>query len=119
MAKILVADDDEFARDMVRRALEADGHTVVTVEDGSDALAAFDADAAFDLVVTDVQMPNIDGLALVQSLIARRPALKIIIMSGLADELSQAKALLSSTVRMIAKPVTLEQIRSQAAELLG
>jgi CheY-like chemotaxis protein len=115
----LVADDDQFSREMVRRALEADGHSVMSVEDGSDALAACEVGPAFDLVVTDVQMPNLDGIALVQSLIAMNADQRVIIMSGLADELSQARALLSPTVRMIAKPVTLEKIRGEVAELLA
>lgn len=119
MANILVADDEQVTREMVQRALEMDGHTVKAVEDGSDALAACAAGQGFDLVVTDVQMPNVDGIALVQQLIANNSDQRIIIMSGLADELVHARALLSANVRMIAKPVTLEKIRGEATELLG
>jgi len=119
MARILVAEDDQFTRDMAQRALETDGHEVVAVEDGSDALALYDSGDVFDLIVTDVEMPNMSGLALAEAVIAKNAGQRIIIMSGLADELTRARALLSPTVRMITKPVTLEQIRGEAAELLG
>lgn len=119
MARILVADDDPFTREMAQRALKSDGHDVVMAEDGGDALAKVAGGPAFDLVVTDVEMPNTDGLELAEALIAQNPAQRIIIMSGLADELVRARALLSPTVRMITKPVTLEKIRGEAAELLA
>lgn len=119
MARILVADDDPFTREMAQRALQGDGHEVAMAEDGSEALAACAGGPAFDLIVTDVEMPNTDGLALAEALLAQNPAQRIIIMSGLADELVRARALLSPTVRMITKPVTLEKIRGEAAELLA
>ncbi|MFY0612092.1 MAG: response regulator [Hyphomicrobiaceae bacterium] len=119
MARILVAEDDQFTREMVQRALASDGHDVVTAEDGSEALTFYGNGDAFDLVITDVEMPNMSGLALAEAVIERKPDQRIIIMSGLADELARARALLSPTVRMITKPVALEQIRGEAVELLS
>ena len=119
MARILVADDDQFTREMAQRALQTDGHTVVMAADGSEALALFGSEPTFDLIITDVDMPNVSGLELTEAVIAQNAAQRIIIMSGLADELVRARALLSPTVRMITKPVTLEQIRGEAAEMLG
>lgn len=119
MGRILIADDDQFTREMVQRALETDGHDVTAVEDGGEALSAFDAGPGFDLVVTDVEMPNVNGLAVVEALLAKNADQKIIIMSGIADELSRARALLGPTVRIITKPVTLEKMRGEATELLG
>jgi two-component system chemotaxis response regulator CheY len=66
-ATILIADDSRTMRDMVRAALEADHHTVVEAPDGRQALAVAEAQAA-DLVITDVNMPGMDGLALVRAL---------------------------------------------------
>ncbi len=119
MARILVAEDDQFTREMVQRALASDGHEVVTAEDGSEALAFYGNGDAVDLVITDVEMPNMSGLALAEAVIEKKPEQRIIIMSGLADELARARALLSPTVRMITKPVALEQIRGEAGELLS
>ena len=119
MARILVAEDDQFTREMVQRALQADGHEVKMAGDGSEALDAFDEDPAFDLVITDVEMPNLDGLTLVESILVKNADQKVIIISGLADELTKARALLGPSVRMIAKPVTLGTVRGEANELLG
>ena len=119
MASILVAEDDQFTREMARRALMTDGHDVIMAEDGSEALALYRSGPGFDLVITDVEMPNMSGLELAEALIAENSAQRIIIMSGLADELVRARDLLSPTVRMITKPVTLEKIRGEAAELLA
>ncbi len=119
MARILVAEDDQFTREMVQRALKTDGHDVIAVEDGSEALKLCDDGDAFDLIITDVEMPNMSGLALAEAVIAKNAGQRIVIMSGLADELARARALLSPTVKMVTKPVTLEQIRGETAELLG
>ncbi|MBU2531312.1 MAG: response regulator [Alphaproteobacteria bacterium] len=119
MARILVADDDQFTRDMVRRALATDGHEITTVEDGATALGVIEAGADFDLVITDVDMPNMSGVELAEALVARDARQRIIIMSGLADELARARSLLSPSVRMITKPVSLEKIRGESMELLG
>jgi two-component system, cell cycle response regulator CpdR len=63
MAHILLADDDAAARDLVKRALELDGHSVQMAGDGAEAIAAFDASVArpFDLIITDVEMPGTDA----------------------------------------------------------
>ena len=68
MARILLADDDATTRDMVKRALESDGHTVHATQDGSEALEWVKADgASLDLLVSDVEMPLLDGVALAES----------------------------------------------------
>jgi CheY-like chemotaxis protein len=103
----------------VQRALESAGHEVITSEDGGEALAAFESGPGFDLVVTDVEMPNVSGLELAERLLAKNAGQRILIMSGLANELARAQALVSANVRLINKPVSLENIRSEAAALLG
>ena len=59
MARILLADDDAAVRDLVRRALTGDGHTVHVTQDGGEALDYFEQHAGeVDMIVTDVDMPN-------------------------------------------------------------
>ncbi len=74
MALILVAEDDDITRDLVRRALETDGHKVSVASDGREALDLAEAGQTFDLVVTDVDMPSLDGVSLAEALLARDPA---------------------------------------------
>jgi len=118
MARILLAEDDKANRELATHALEADGHQVSPFDNGADALAAFENGAPFDLLVTDVDMPNMSGVALAEAILAKRPDQRVIIMSALADELAQARNMVSPTVRLMTKPVTLETLRSTTAELL-
>ncbi len=112
MARILLADDDAAVRDLVRRALTGDGHAVHVTQDGleaSDYLA--DHAAAVDLLVTDVDMPQLDGVALASRAIALKPEIGVVLMSGFSDQLDRAGELKAARISSIAKPFTLEQIK--------
>lgn len=112
MARILLADDDATTRDLVRRALEADGHTVVATQDGSEALDKLSAGTAVDVLVTDVQMPGMDGVALAARVTELVPGLAVVLMSGFADQLDKAKSLKAARVATLSKPFTLEQVKT-------
>jgi CheY-like chemotaxis protein len=119
MANILLADDDAANLDLVRRTLAADGHAVTTATDGSEALEALQAaGSAVALLVADIDMPGLDGITLAEQARATRPGLRILLMSGFADQLDRAKALESSGIRTLSKPFTLEQIRGAVRGLL-
>jgi CheY-like chemotaxis protein len=81
MARILLIDDDDAVRDMVRLMLERLGHTIVEARDGEEGLSLF-CPAAPDLVITDMVMPGMGGLEVVKRLREQRPDLKIIATSG-------------------------------------
>jgi two-component system cell cycle response regulator CpdR len=120
MAKILLADDDKATRDLVKRALESDGHSVEITQDGTEALETLTgAPGAFELLVSDVHMPGIDGVDLARRAIAAAPGLKLLLMSGFTEELDRAQALKSPNLSVITKPFTLEQIRTLVRSLLG
>jgi two-component system, cell cycle response regulator CpdR len=113
MARILLADDDAATRDLVTRALAGDGHTVDATQDGTEALEKLQgAPTAYDLLITDVQMPGLDGIALAEQGLAGCPQLRIILMSGFADELGRAGKLKSNVSSVLTKPFTLEQIKT-------
>jgi two-component system cell cycle response regulator CpdR len=113
MARILLADDDAAARDLVQRALAVDGHTVTCTQDGAEALEQLQSAAgSFDVLIADVQMPGVDGIALAERSLKLRPKLPIILMSGFADELDRAEHVRSKVARVVAKPITLEGIRA-------
>lgn len=112
MASILLADDDAAVRDLVRRALTSEGHTVHATQDGLEASDYLDGNAAtVDLLVTDVDMPQLDGISLAERAIAAKPSLAIVLMSGFSDQLERAGGLKAKRVASIAKPFTLEQIK--------
>jgi CheY-like chemotaxis protein len=120
MARILLADDDAATRDLVRRALEADGHSVAVTQDGSEALDHVEGSGAeiFDLLVTDVEMPMLDGIALAQRALLK-PHMRVLLMSGFAEQLERAKSLSGAQVAVISKPFTLEDVRGKVRALLS
>ena len=120
MARILLAEDDASTRDMVQRALAMDGHDVVVTQDGAEALEKLQAaPGRIDLLISDVQMPGLDGVALVEKSLAVAPKLRVVLMSGFADELDRAAHFKARISRVITKPFTLEQIRSAVRATLG
>ena|SRR5262245_6348135 len=120
MARILLADDDAAARDLVQRALAGDGHTVICTQDGAEALEKLQSGSAgFDVLIADVQMPAVDGIVLAEKSLQLRPELRVILISGFADEIDRAKHLKSKVARVIAKPITLEGIRTAVKAALG
>lgn len=120
MARILLADDDAATRDLVKRALESDGHSVHVTQDGSEALDCVEGDGAerFHVLVTDVEMPMLDGVALAQQAL-KQPGLRVLLMSGFAEQLERAKALKSTQVAVLSKPFTLEDVRAIVRKLIG
>ena len=119
MARILLADDDAAARDLVQRALASDGHNVIATHDGAEALEQLQSSGPFDLLISDVQMPGVDGIELIEKATAAAPKMRVILMSGFAGELDRAKHLRSKIAREISKPFTLEQVRTVVRSVLG
>jgi CheY-like chemotaxis protein len=120
MAHILLADDDKATRDLVKRALEAEGHSVDVTQDGTEALDTLKVQpGTIDVLVSDVHMPGIDGIQLASQAVEVRPALKVLLMSGFPEELERAKAVKAARLGVLSKPFTLEQIRAAVRDLLG
>jgi len=119
MARILVAEDDEAIRGLVVRALTEDGHELTAAADGSAALAVLDgSDTGFDLLLTDVKMPAMDGIALAMAAGREHPDLAIMLMTGYADMRERAHELDAYVYDVIAKPFTLAQIKGAVREAL-
>ena len=119
MARILLADDDAASRELVARALKSDGHSVEVTQDGLEALEKLNSDSGFNLLVTDVQMPGLDGVSLAKHAQSSSGGLKMLLMSGYTSELDRASGVLGANVGTIAKPFTLEQIRAAVKKALG
>ena len=101
MAHILVVDDDPAIRFTLEELLRTDGHVVATAENGEEALErATDA----DLVLTDLAMPGMDGLALLRALAKTRPALPVIMLTAFGSERIAVNAMKAGAYDYIAKP---------------
>ncbi len=118
MARILLAEDDKAVQSFVSRALAHRGHAVTAVDDGLQALEALD-EAGFDLLITDIVMPGLDGIALALKIARDRPNLPILMMTGYSAERQRAHNLEELICRVITKPFSLEQICKAAEEVLA
>jgi len=119
MAQILIAEDEETLRALCARALETDGHQVKAACDGSEALDMLAAaKEQFDLLLTDIRMPIMDGIAL--SLTAARdyPDMTILLMTGYADQRERASGLDAIIHDVIAKPFSVATLRAAVNEAL-
>src|SRR3974390_155920 len=94
MARILIAEDEETLRALCARALAMDGHAVETAVDGGDALDIIERQGGqFDLLLTDIRMPVMDGIALALSAARDHPHLTVLLMTGFADQRERASNL--------------------------
>ena len=119
MARILIAEDEDSVRALVVRALETDGHKVTGVADGAAALDALHrADGAFDLLIADIKMPIMDGIALALAAARDYPRLGILLMTGYADQRERAAGLEDLVHGVIAKPFSVADIRFAVASAL-
>jgi two-component system cell cycle response regulator CpdR len=117
MARILLADDDAIVRELFERVLASSGHQVRIAQDGQEALGLADSGGAFDVLVTDVHMPGVDGILLAKTLMAKQPGLKVLLMSGFPEQLQRGKAEIAGHVETLTKPCSIEDIRARIAKL--
>ena len=113
MPRILVIDDSAAIRELLRFLLEEEGYEVIEAADGAEGLQRYQADPT-DLVITDLQMPGMHGLELLQALQRVVPTPALIAISGDREALTQAKELALYT---FAKPLPLEQVLAAVRNL--
>ncbi|MDA9400168.1 response regulator [Bradyrhizobium sp. CCBAU 45389] len=120
MSKILIADDEDSMRTLVARAIAMDGHETVTAQDGAEALEILTREGgAFDLLLTDIQMPVMDGIALALSAARDFPELTILLMTGFADQRERASNLNALVHDVVTKPFSVADIRTAVADALA
>jgi two-component system, cell cycle response regulator CpdR len=120
MARVLIADDEESMRTLVARAIAMDGHDTTTAEDGAEALEILTSEnGAFDLLLTDIQMPIMDGIALALSAARDFPELTILLMTGFAHQRERASNLSAIAHDVITKPFSVADIRTAVADALA
>ncbi|MEY8877924.1 MAG: response regulator [Leptothrix sp. (in: b-proteobacteria)] len=125
MAHVLLIDDDELLRDTVLQMLELDRHQVTEAADGRAALQLFASHGGrgFDLVITDVLMPGIDGARVIIEMRRSHPTLPIIAISGgrrvLSPQFNLETASIAGATCQLAKPFTRQQLQAAVAAALA
>lgn len=117
---VLVAEDERAVRELLRRLLEAEGHTVLAAEDGE---AAFGLAAAhghrIDLLVTDIVMPMLGGLDLARRLLHLRPRLPVLFVSGYARDVTGLDKQVFPVSDFVQKPFARDDLLTRVAQLLA
>jgi len=120
VARVLIADDEDSMRSLVARAVAMDSHETVTAADGAEALDILTGDArTFDLLLTDIKMPIMDGIALALAAARDFPDLVILLMTGFADQRERASGLDAIVHDVITKPFSVADIRTAVADALA
>jgi PAS domain S-box-containing protein len=117
--RILAVDDEEVIASLIGKMLEEFGYTVTSRTSSVEALAAFKARPQdYDLVVTDMTMPNMCGLELAQKIMAIRPEIPIILCTGFSEIVDEAKAKAAGIRELVMKPVAKNQLALVARKVL-
>ena len=120
MARILVAEDDLAVQSFVTRALLHRGHEVTAVDDGVQALETLGGEQVsnFDLLITDIVMPGLDGIELALRVAQDYPTLPVLLMTGYSAERQRAHNLDELICDVVTKPFTLKQICEVAEKVV-
>lgn len=121
MARILIIDDDTPVRTTLRRVLERDAHVVLEAPNGKEALKVVEREPC-ELVITDINMPEMDGIELIVTLVERWPSLPIIAISGggkLPKDVLLLDADLLGAVTTLPKPFDLSQLKAAVDQALA
>lgn len=119
MSRILVVDDEEAVRALVARGLSLDGHDCLMAADGAEALEVLIAEnGRFDLLLTDIRMPLMDGIALALAAKQEFPDLTIMLMTGYAEQRERAKSLEAIVAEVMTKPFTIADLRATVMRVI-
>ena len=111
--RVLVVDDDCTLREVVSRAVQRMGHIVVTARDAETALEhATTARDPFDVVITDVDLPGMDGIELLEVLRTRIPTQCVVVVTGRIDEALARAALEKGAAKYLVKPFGLDELEA-------
>jgi two-component system cell cycle response regulator CpdR len=117
MTRILLAEDDDSLRGFLTRALERAGYEVTSCADGEEAVAALDQ--TFDLLLTDIVMPGLDGIEVARQAAARQPELRIMFITGFAAVALAAASQAPAGAKVLSKPVHLREIVSEVERMIA
>ena len=120
MARILLAEDDESMREFLAKALHRAGHEIVPVSDGSEGLDALGEEAGrYDLLLTDIVMPGVDGIELARRAAEIDPGLKIMFITGFAAVALNAGQAAPKQAKVLSKPFHLRDLVDEVARVMA
>ena len=119
MATVVVVEDNQQVREVAQAILEGAGHHVLPARDAREAEALCRPDEVVDLLLTDIVLPGMGGPELAERLRRRRPGLKVLFMSGYADEALELRHRLPAGSAFIGKPFGLAALQAKVAEVLS
>ena len=117
MPRILLAEDDDSLRGFLARALERAGYDVVACADGDEAAAVLDQD--WDLLLTDIVMPGMDGIEVARQAAALHPGLRIMFITGFAAVALAAGDQGPPGAKVLSKPIHLREIVSEVERMIA
>jgi CheY-like chemotaxis protein len=115
---VLVVEDEEAVRIMLRRLLESEGYQVLEAADGQRALVVVDGTSRVDLVITDVAMPALNGRQLADRLKVLRPRLPVLFMSGYTDDEMVRRGLIEPHHPFLSKPFSPEVLAAKVRQMI-
>ena len=118
MPRILLAEDDDSLRGFLARALERAGYEVTACADGEEALSAL-PEAEWDLLLTDIVMPGIDGIEVARQAAALHPDLRIMFITGFAAVALAAGNQAPAGAKVLSKPIHLREIVSEVERMMA
>lgn len=118
MATVMVVDDEERVRTLLAKSLSSQGHTVVTAASASAAIDRL-ASKSVDLVVLDLVMPGLGGLAVLNALNEGKKTTPVIVLSGVTDVASRVEALDRGAVDVVSKPFSLTELLARVRRNVG
>ncbi len=118
MAKILVVDDAEFLRVRISKMLSGEGHDILEAENGLKAIETYKASKP-DLVLMDITMPEMDGLAALKEIKSFDPGARVVMLTALGQESVVLQAIKSGSRDFVVKPFEKERVLSAISKLLG
>ncbi|HXA40401.1 MAG TPA: response regulator [Phenylobacterium sp.] len=117
MPRILLAEDDDSLRGFLARALERAGYEVVACADGDEAAAILDQE--WDLLLTDIVMPGMDGIEVARQAAALHPDLRIMFITGFAAVALAAGSQAPAGAKVLSKPIHLREIVSEVERMIA
>jgi two-component system cell cycle response regulator CpdR len=115
--RILLAEDDESLRNFLMRALERAGYEVESCPDGETAVEALDQ--PFDVLLTDIVMPGIDGIEVARIAASRQPGIRIMFITGFAAVALSARDQAPAGAKVLSKPVHLREIVAEVERMIA